>query len=151
MVAQVPAQQPANQSVVAPFGANSSSVNILMVDYVDLTTRAKNYDKQPEGESSTHTDSPSMPHSNGPLTLEKPTFEALSHPSKRALQCANCQHYNIIEYLAQALCAMLALEVLHSFPTQRKALLNAIGAVDSADTSHLYFDPKNSEPCLPQL
>ena len=38
MVAQVPTQQLSNQSVVAPFGATSSSINILMVDSVDLTT-----------------------------------------------------------------------------------------------------------------
>ena len=61
MVAQVPAQQPANQSAVAPSGASSSSVNILMVASVDLTMRSKNYDKQPEGEPSTQANSPSMP------------------------------------------------------------------------------------------
>ena len=49
MGSQVPMQQPANQSMVAPSGASSSSVNILMADSVDLTMRAKNYDKQPEG------------------------------------------------------------------------------------------------------
>ena len=44
---------------------------------------------------------------------------------------------------------MSALEVLQSFPSQRKALLQAIGAVDSADASLLSFDPENSESCLP--
>lgn len=89
-----------------------------MVDFVDLTTQAKNYDKQLEGESSTHVDSPSIPQSNGPLTLDKPTFEAPSHPSKGTLQCTHnlnawaSQHYNIVEDLDQALCAMSALEVL---------------------------------------
>ena len=36
-----------------------------------------------------------------------------------------------------------------SYPTQRKALLQAIGSLDSADVSLLYFDPENSEPHLP--
>ena len=109
-------QQPANQSAVAPSGASSSSINILMVDSVDLTTRAKNYDKQPEGESSAHANSPSIPH--GLLTLEKPTFKAPSHPSKGTLQLTHnlnasaAHHYNIVEDLAQALCAMSTLEVL---------------------------------------
>ena len=49
MVAQVPAQQPTNQSEVASSGSSSSSVNILMADSFDLTTLAKNYDKQPKG------------------------------------------------------------------------------------------------------
>jgi hypothetical protein len=59
------------------------------------------------------------------------------------------QHYSIVEDLAQAPCAMSALEVLQSFPSQRKALLQAIGVVDSADTSLLSFDLENSEPRLP--
>ena len=61
LVAQVPAQQPAPQSAAAPSGAGASSVHIMMADAVDLATQAKNYDKQPEGEQSIHTDSPSQP------------------------------------------------------------------------------------------
>jgi hypothetical protein len=41
------------------------------------------------------------------------------------------QNYSIVEDLAQAPCAMSALEVIQSCPTQRKALLSAIGAVSS--------------------
>ena len=65
------------------------------------------------------------------------------------LNARAAQHYSIIEDLAQAPCAMSALEVLQSYPSQRKALLQAIGAVDSADVSLLSFDPENSEPRLP--
>ena len=85
MVSQVPTQQPTNQSATTPSGASSSSVNIFMVDFVDLTTRAKNYNKQPEGEPSGQADSRSIPQFNGPLTFEKPTFEALSCPSRGTL------------------------------------------------------------------
>ena len=100
-------------------------------------------------------DSPSLPQSNGPLTFEKTTFEAPSRPSKGTLRrthnlnARDAQHYSIIEDLAQAPCAMSALEVLQSCPSQRKALLQAIGVVDSANISLLYFDPENSEPHLP--
>ena len=38
IVAQVPMQQPTNQSAIDPSGVGSSSINILMVDSVDLTT-----------------------------------------------------------------------------------------------------------------
>ena len=129
LVAQVPTQQPATQSVAAPSGAGSSSVHIMMANAVDLATRAKNYEKQPEGEPPTHVGSPSLPQSNGPLTFEKTTFEAPSHPSKGTLRCTHnlnacaAQHYSIVEDLAQASCAMSALEVLQSCPSQRKALL----------------------------
>ena len=126
-----------------------------MADTVDLATRAKSYDKQPKVEQSAHVDSPSQPQSNGPLTFEKPTFEAPSHPSKGTLRHTHnlnawaAQHYSIVEHLAQAPCAMSALEVLQSCPSQRKALLQAIGIVDFADASLLSFDPQNSEPRLP--
>jgi hypothetical protein len=127
----------------------------MMADAVYLATRAKIYDKQLEGEPSTHVDPPSLPQSNGLLTFEKTTFEAPSRPSKGALRCRHnlnawaAQHYSIVEDLPQALCAMSTLEVLQSCPSQRKALLQAIGVVDSADASLLSFDPENSEPHLP--
>ena len=69
LVAQVPVQQPAPQSAVALSGAGASSVHIMMVGIVDLATRAKNYDKQPEGEASAHVDPPLLLQSNGPLTF----------------------------------------------------------------------------------
>ena len=90
----------------------------MMADVVDLATQAKNYEKQLEVEASTHADSPSLPQFNGPLTFEKTTFEAPSHPSKGTLwhthnlNAQAAQHYNIVEDLAQAPCAMSALEVL---------------------------------------
>jgi hypothetical protein len=127
----------------------------MMVDVVDLATRAKNYDKQLEGEPSAHADSPSLPQSNGRLTFEKTTFEAPSRPSKGTLRHTHnltawaAHHYSIVEDLAQAPCAMSALEVLQSYPSQRKALLQAIGAIDSANASLLSFDPENSESHLP--
>ena len=126
-----------------------------MVDTIDLAMRSKSYEKQPEGESSAHANSPPQPQSHSPLTFEKPTFKAPSLPSKGTLRRTHnlhawaAQHYSTVEDLAQALCAMSTLEVLQSCPSQRKALLQAIGAIDSADASLLSFDPENSEPCLP--
>ena len=51
--------------------------------------------------------------------------------------------------MAQAPCAMSALEVLQSCPSQRKALLSAIGGTDPADSSLLTFDLENFTPWLP--
>ena len=89
-----------------------------MADSVDLTTQAKNYDKKLEGEPFAQANSQSMLQSNGPLTFEKPTFEAPSRPFKGTLRCTHnlnaqaTQHYNIVEDLSQAPCAMSYLEVL---------------------------------------
>ena len=44
---------------------------------------------------------------------------------------------------------MSALEVLQSCHSQRKALLQAIGAIDSTNWSLLSFDAEHSEPHLP--
>ena len=89
MVAQVLTQQPVNPSAMTSLRAGPSSVHIMMVNVVDLTTQAKNYEKQPKGESSAQADSPVIPQSNGPLTFEKATFEAPSHPSKGTLRCTH--------------------------------------------------------------
>ena len=111
-------QQPANQSAPAPSRASSSPVNILMADSIYLAMLDKNYEKQLEGESSMQVDTPSTPQSNGPLTFEKPTFEAPSHPAKGKLWHTHnlsmwaARHYNIVEDLAQAPCAMSSLDVL---------------------------------------
>ena len=85
MVGQVPTQELTNHSVVAPSGAGSSFVNILMAGSIDLTTRAKSDEKQPNGELSVVEDSPLMPQSNGLLTLNEPTFDAPMCPSKGVL------------------------------------------------------------------
>lgn len=109
-------------------GASSSSATILMTDVVfGLSTQAKNYD-QSKGHSTTN-DTTSNSQHDRPLTLEKPTFELPSHPSKaticRTMHNFNTratQHYSIVKDLTQAPCAMSALEVLQSCPTQQKAL-----------------------------
>ena len=106
--------------MTAPSGAGSSSIHIIMAYAIDLAMRAKNYEKQPKGEPSTHIDSPSLPQSNGPLTFKKTTFEAPPRPSKGTLRCTHnlnmqaAQYYSIVKDLAQAPCAMSTLEVLQS-------------------------------------
>jgi hypothetical protein len=43
---------------------------------------------------------------------------------------------------------MSVLEVLQTFPTQRKYLLSTLGAVDSVDSRLITFDLDIGEPCL---
>ena len=71
--------------------------------------------------------SPSMQQSNGQLNFDKPAFDAPSCPSKGSLRCTThnlnaqaSQHYNIIEDISKAPCAMLALKVLQICPSQWK-------------------------------
>ena len=102
-------------------------------------------------------DGPPPPPASGPLQIERPSTESIVRPpSKGVLHKSSynenshaAQHYNIVEDLAQAPSAMSALEVLQSFLSQRKALLSAIGGIDSADTSLLTFDLENFIPRLP--
>jgi hypothetical protein len=58
-------------------------------------------------------------------------------------------NYNIVEDLAQAPSVMLALEVLQTFPTQRKAPLKAIDGIDPMDTNLIMFDLEDHIPRLP--
>ena len=53
--------------------------------------------------------------------------KALHNPNARA-----AANYSVVEYLAQTPCAMSILEVLQSCPTQRDALLVALGSMDSS-------------------
>jgi hypothetical protein len=59
------------------------------------------------------------------------------------------QNYSIVEDLAQAPSAMSTLKVLQSCPTQRKALLKAIGGIDPMDTNLIIFDLEDHIPRLP--
>lgn len=69
--------------------------------------------------------------------------KATQHPNARA-----AQHYSIVKDLAQAPCAMLALEVLQSCPARRKALLSAIDGLDPTESSLITFDTEHSTPRL---
>ena len=57
--------------------------------------------------------------------------------------------YSIVDDLAQMLTAMSTLEVLKTFPTQRKSLLTSLGLVDPSDSKLIKFDTEKGEPCMP--
>ena len=59
------------------------------------------------------------------------------------------RNYSIVEDLAQAPSAMSTLEVLQTCPTQRKALLKAIGGIDLTDMNLIIFDLEDHIPRLP--
>jgi hypothetical protein len=128
---------------------------------VAVTTRAKDYtpskEKVDDLPLTLVQPSPSTPPTNGPLYLERPSLDTVLRPPPKGVikksafnphACA-AQNYSIVEDLAQAPSAMSALEVLQSFPTQRRALLKAIGGIDPTDTNLIVFDLEDHIPRLP--
>ena len=69
--------------------------------------------------------------------------------SKHNPNAREAQNYSIVEDLAQAPCAMSALEVLQSFTTQRKELLSFISAINLNDTGLITFDLEQLTSRLP--
>jgi hypothetical protein len=61
----------------------------------------------------------------------------------------DAQNYSIAEDLAQTPCAMSTLEVLQSFPSQRKALLSALGVVETTNLGMIFFYPTDHKPHIP--
>jgi hypothetical protein len=70
------------------------------------------------------------PSAEPPLRIPRiPLRRNVHNPQARA-----AHHYSLVDDLAQSPAAMLVLEVLQTFPTQRKSLLSAMGVVDPAYT-----------------
>jgi hypothetical protein len=58
-------------------------------------------------------------------------------------------NYSLVDDLAQSPTTISVLEVLQTCRSQRKSLLSAFGAIDTADTQLITFDSDNREPRLP--
>ena len=122
---------------------------MMSSETVNLNTRAHSYDpplEQKPNDIPSEKNSTSTPPTNNVLHLEKPIPEAIFHPPKGTLRksiinpnARVTQYYNIVEYLAQAPCAMSTLEVLQTYPTQRKNLLSALGAIDLENSNIISF------------
>ena len=66
------------------------------------------------------------------------------NPNARATQ-----NYSVVEDLGHTPCAMSALEVLQSCPSQRKALLSALGVNDDNSSSVINFETAGLHPRFP--
>ena len=86
------------------------------------------------------------PDSTEPLHITRPTVDPIpwmpKGSSKRSMIYPNAKvvyNYSIFEDLAQIPCAMFALEVLQSCPSQWSAFLTVVGVVDPKNSlmSHL--------------
>ena len=127
--------QPPQRGNAGTHPSGEGSFAIYGVESVELQTRAKIYgnpiiDTQEPGTSS----NPLPPND---FHIERPVANPVIHSPKGTLQRTThntsaraTQNYNTIEDFVQAPSAMSSLEVLQTFPAQRKALLSAIGGID---------------------
>jgi hypothetical protein len=159
MVAQTPSP---GGSSSHPHDEASSSAHIYMFNGINLTTLSMTYDTPVKPDKAKVTNSslpdpspssvspPSVCPSSGPLQIEKPSFESILRPPKITIRkstfnpssCA-AQNYNIVEDLAQAPCAMSALEVLQHCPSQCRTLLASIGTYDPESSNNIMFNLDN--------
>jgi hypothetical protein len=166
-----PQQQSMVSQTPSPRGISShphdealTSAHIYMFNGINLNTLSKTYDTPGNPDKGKITNGtgtlpdpspssvspPSVNPSSGPLQIEKPTFESMLRPPKSIIRKYTfnpsshaTQNYNIVEDLAQAPCAMFALEFLQHYPSQRRTLLAAIGIVDPESSNHIMFNLDN--------
>ena len=102
---------------------------INMMSTNNVVTRAKDYGSlQPDlgkepapPKPPLHIDKPSDNHEAPPHIPKRFSKHSGHNPNSRATQ-----NYSIVEDLGQTPCAMSALEVLQTFPSQRKALFSSL-------------------------
>ena len=123
-----------------------------------LQTRSRQYSKPPaqsapEPPSSGSPEPLSSP--SGPLHIPQPKVEVHTKipkgPLRRNAAPSRAAHsYSIVDDLAQSPAAISTVELLRSCPSQKKALLSTLGAVDPADDQMILFDATQSDhPPLP--
>jgi hypothetical protein len=116
-----------------------------------LSTRAHDYSKPSASEKGKEADLPSLP-----LQIEKTLGETMTHIPKGAFKKDShnpnarvAQNYSVVEDLSQTPCAMSALEVLQSCPSQRKALLTTLGSTETCNLGTIMLDTIDLKPRLP--
>jgi hypothetical protein len=161
---------PQQQSLVAqtptPGGSSnqshdeaSTSAHIYIFNRINLTTHTMTYDTsiKPDKMKTTNGSLPDPSPSfvsplfasppSRPLQIEKTSFDSILRPPNSTIWKSTfnpssraAQNYNIVEDLAQALCAMSALEFLQHCKNQCRTLLDAIGAFHPESSNNLTFN-----------
>ena len=92
------------------------------------------------------------PDSALPPILPKLTIKSLKgvvHKSTFNPRTHVAQNYNVVEDLTQPPFSMSTLDILQSCPSQKQALLSAIGAIDLTDSNLVVFNHAHYVPKLP--
>jgi hypothetical protein len=132
--------------------SNPSSVNVYMMKgSVDIATRTHKYIMPNIYEKVKEDENPPLP-----LQIEKTLGETMTCIPKGAFKKAShnpnaraTQNYSVVEDLSQTPCAISALEVLQSYPSQRKALLVSLGSAETCNLGMIMLDTTNLKPHLP--
>jgi hypothetical protein len=132
--------------------SNNGARNIyMMTSYAHLQTRAHDYRLSKSVEKGKEDSNP-LPT----LHIENIVGETITHIHNSAFKKAShnlnarvVENYSIMEDLAQTPCVMSTMEVLQSFPSQRKEFLSSLGVVDIANMGMICFYPTDNKPHLP--
>jgi hypothetical protein len=135
-----------------PYLSNLVSANVYMMKgSIDITTRTRDYRMPNTSEKGKESENTHLP-----LQIEKMlgetmtfipqgTFNNASHnPNTRATQ-----NYSVVEDFSQTPCALSALEVLQSCPSQRKAMLAALGFAETCNPGMIMLDMTDLKPHIP--
>jgi hypothetical protein len=130
---------------------NPASANVYMVrGDAFISTRVHDYSKPRTSEKGKEADLPSLP-----LQIEKTLGETMKLIPKGAFKKSShnpnaraAQNYSMVEYLSQTPCAMSTLEVLQSYPSQRKVVLTALGSTEICNLGTIMLDTTDLKPRL---
>jgi hypothetical protein len=132
-----------------PQDGDHISINMVDVTF-DISTRSRDYGSS---KSSTSLEAPPPPPE---MNLQIKKLEPLPRIPKGVFKCSThnpnarvTQNYSIVEDLGKTPYAMFALEVLQMCPSQRNALLSALGALEPSGSKIIKFDAMDVKPHLP--
>jgi hypothetical protein len=131
---------------------NPASANVYMVrGDAFILTRVHDYSKPSTSEKGKEAEIPSLP-----LQIEKTLGETMTRIPKGAFKKTShnpnaraTQNYSVVKDLSQTPCSMFSLEVLQSFPSQRKSLLTALGSTETCNPGTIMLDTTDLKPPLP--
>jgi hypothetical protein len=132
--------------------SNPLTLNVYMLKgYSHIATRTHDYGMPNTSEKGKEAENPYVP-----LQIEKTLGETMACIPKGAFKKAShnsntraTQNCSVVEDLSQTPCAMSALEVLQSCPSQRKDLLAALGSAETCNLGTIMLDMTNLKPRLP--
>jgi hypothetical protein len=136
----------------SPYSNNSASANVYMMKGDDfILTRAHDYSNPSTFKKEKEDEIPYLP-----LQIEKTLGETMTCIPKGTFKKAShnpnarvAHNYSVVEDLSQTPCAMSTLEVLQNFPSQRKALLVALGSTETCNSGTIMLDTTNLKPRFP--
>jgi hypothetical protein len=126
--------------------SNPSSANVYMMKGdTYIVTRAHDYRMPETSEKCKESINPSIP-----LKIKKMMGETMTHIPKGVfnkylhnLNARAAQNYSVVEDFSQTPCMMSSLEVLQSFPSQRKALIVSLGSAETCNSGMIMIDMTN--------